>query len=107
MRLSHLLVVVSLGLVACEADPEKCEKAVRNYASLVYWKSADDDIAKAAPEAREPLRKDKLAEFQRQLDRGMPTLVSQCQTANNTKQIDCMIAAKTFVEARDCADAHE
>ena len=31
-------------------------------------------------------------------------VTSQCQSANNEEQIDCMIAAKTGEEALECAD---
>ena len=37
-----------------------------------------------------------------QLERGMPTMVSQCQAAHNTDTIDCMIAAKTADQAKAC-----
>lgn len=88
---------------ACRGDPHQCEQAVRNYASLVYWKQADAAIAAASPDQREQLRRDKLAEFQTQLDKGLPTLVSQCTSANNKEQISCMIEARTAEQAQRCS----
>jgi hypothetical protein len=100
MRFVTVLLVLALG---CQGDPQKCEQAVRNYATLVYWKQADAEIAAAPPEKREQLRKDKLAEFQAQLDKGVQVLVSQCTSANNKEQINCMIEAKTAEQAKSCS----
>ena len=101
MRLVTFLLV--LAVAACQGDPQKCEQAVRNYATLIYWKQADKDIAAAPAEQRDQLRKDKLAEFQAQLDKGLQTLVSQCTSANNKDQINCMIEAKTAETAKACS----
>ncbi len=100
MRVS-LAVVIAVAL-GCQGDPQKCEQAVRNYTSLVYWQSADAEIGSAKPEAREALRKQKLVEYNEQLERGLSTLVSQCQSANNTDAVNCMIAAKTADQAKAC-----
>jgi len=101
---SVFAAVFVLGITAgCQGDPQKCEQAVRNFATLVYWQGADAQIAAAAPDAREALRKQKLAEFSGQLDRGLPTLVSQCEAANNSDEVACMIAAKTADQAKACA----
>jgi hypothetical protein len=96
------IVLVIIFMLGCQGDPEKCEQAVRNFATLVYWQQADAKIAAAAPADRDALRKQKLAEFTGQLERGMPTLVSQCQAANNSSQITCMIDAKTADQAKAC-----
>jgi|SRR6185437_5776185 len=97
-----LLGLVIVLAVGCQADPKKCEQAVKNYSSLLYWESADREIGSAKPEAREALRKQKMDEYNQQLDRGLSTLVSQCQSADNNDMIDCMIKAKTAAEARSC-----
>src|SRR3954471_20197671 len=94
------LVFVLAGLVACQGDPQKCEVAVRNYATLVYWKQADAEIAAVPPEKGEKLRKQKHAEFTAQMDKGIQTLVSQCVSANNKDQVKCMAEAKTAEEAK-------
>ncbi len=96
-------VLISLVLAACQGDPQKCEQAVRNYATLVYWKQADAEINAAPPEKREQLRKDKLAEFQHQLDKGLQVMVTQCTSANNKDQVNCMIEAKTAEQAKACS----
>jgi hypothetical protein len=100
---SVLLVLVLVATACRQGDRVKCEQAVRNYATLVYWKQADIDIAKVPENQREALRRDKLAEFTAQMEKGLETLVTQCQSANNKEQIDCMINAKTADQAKDCS----
>jgi len=101
MRLVTVLLV--LAIAGCQGDPQKCEQAVSNYASLVYWKQANKEIDAAPADQREAMRKDKLAELQAQLDKGLQTLVSQCTSANNKDQINCMIEAKTAEAAKACS----
>ncbi|MEO6777123.1 MAG: hypothetical protein ABI467_29615 [Kofleriaceae bacterium] len=97
-------VLIVVCLAAChQGDPDKCEQAVRNYATLEYWKRADVLIAKAPPAQREALRKQKLAEFTTKMENGVQTLVTQCVSANDKDTIDCMIAAKTADDAEKCA----
>lgn len=97
------LVIAVLGLLAaCKGDRQKCESACRNYGTLMYWEVSDRQI-QAAPEAdREALRKRKLGEFSSQLENGVDVCVNQCSSANNDKQVDCMISAKTATEAEAC-----
>ena len=97
------LLVLGLGLIACKADKQDCERATRNYATLTYWKTADAEIARYPADKREELRKRKMAQFTHELENGIDTLVSQCQSANNTDMIECMIAAKTGEQALECA----
>lgn len=92
----------ALLLSACKGDREKCEKACRNYGTLLYWDIADHEI-QAAPEAeRDALRKRKLGEFSSLLENGVDTCVNQCTSANNDKQTDCMREAKTAAQAKEC-----
>lgn len=96
---------LALALIAgCRGDPKQCEQAVRNYATLMFWKQADAAIAAAPAEQRAQLRKDKLVELQAQLDKGLATLVSQCTSANNKDQIQCMIQAQTADQAKQCTE---
>ena len=95
------LVILPL-FAACKGDPEKCERAVRNYSQLVYWQQADAAIAAAPPEQREPLRKNKLAAFEAEMQRSLDTIVSKCTSANNDTQTNCMIEAKTAEQAKAC-----
>jgi hypothetical protein len=101
------LVVIVLILVSCKADKERCDQAVRNYATLTYWLRANKEIAAAPAPKRVQLRKDKVARFTYEMESGVDVLVSQCQSANNDDQIDCMIAAKTAEQALACADLME
>jgi hypothetical protein len=101
---SLLALVLLAGLSACKADAQKCEQASRNFATLTFWKKADAEIAKAPPEKREALRRKKLSLFTAELEAKIDLVVSQCQSANNEDQIDCMIAAKTAEAALECAE---
>lgn len=98
----RLVVLLSLLLCACKGDMQKCEQACRNYGTLVYWKHADAEIA-AAPEAqRDALRKKKLGQFDSKLENGVDMCTTQCQSANNDADMECMIAAKTADQAIAC-----
>ncbi len=94
----------SLALGGCKGDPTKCEKAIRNYTALVFWDAADKEIAAAPAADRAELRKKKLADYSAQLDRGLDMLTSQCVSANNDDQVQCMIDAKTADDAHKCTD---
>lgn len=98
------LVSVGLLLAACKGDRQKCEKACRNYGTLMYWDVVDKEIASTPEDKRDALRKKKLAEFSSQLENGVDICVDQCISANNDKQIDCMIGAKTSDDARKCVE---
>ena len=100
MRVSLALVIGFM--LGCQGDPQKCEQAVRNYTSLKYWAAADIEIGSAKPEDREALRKQKLVEYNTQLERGLPAMISQCQSARNNSMVDCMINAKTYDQAKVC-----
>ena len=101
MRRAVLIAV--LGLVAaCKGDRQKCETACRNYGTLLYWEISDKQIQAVPAEQRDALRKRKLAEFSSKLENGVDVCINQCSSANNDKQVDCMIAAKTADEAGKC-----
>ena len=101
------LSVAVLGLSGCKGDRGKCEKAARNYATLVYWKRADAEIAKLPVDQRDAERKRRLSKFANELEKDIDFFVEQCVNANNDDQIDCMLAAKTGEEAAKCADLIE
>src|SRR5437867_3705454 len=95
--------VCLLLLLGCtRTDPDKCERAIRNFAHLVYWGDAEKEIAAAPADRREALRKEKLAKFERDLEKGITLDVSKCTSANFSDQVDCMIAAKTAAQAKSC-----
>jgi hypothetical protein len=99
MRLLFLAALFALG---CKGDPVKCESACRNYAQLVFWETADAEIAKAPPEQRDELRKQKHAELARGLERGIDLCSSKCMSANNDDDTECLIAAKSAKQAKAC-----
>ena len=92
------------GCQACKGDPEKCDQACRNYAQLVYWEKANQEIEALPVEQRDEARKEKLAKFAHDLERGVDFCTNKCISANNTDSIDCMIAAKNAAQAKKCSD---
>jgi hypothetical protein len=100
MRL--ILALLLLSLSACKGDAVKCEKGCRNFATLTFWKVAEGEIARATPDQRDAMRKSYLEKFNTELERGITLCVTQCQSANNTDDIDCLIGAKTADQAQAC-----
>ncbi len=99
-----LVFVASLLGIGCKGDPEKCEKACRNYAELIFWEKADAEISAAPVEQRDELRKQRLAEFTRNLENGLNTCTSKCLSANKEEDINCMMGAKTAKQAKACVE---
>lgn len=96
------MLAVALLLGACKGDAAKCNQGCRNYAKLVYAQQVDAKVAAAPADQRDALRKQLLAGFDRELESGIGQCTSQCQSANNTADTECMIAAKTADEALAC-----
>lgn len=96
------ILALTLALSGCRGDAQQCERACRNRATLVFWQGADAEIAAAPSGQRDALRKRKQVELARELDRGIGMCVSQCQSADNQDQIDCLIAARTPEQAIAC-----
>jgi hypothetical protein len=97
-------LIVLAVISGCKGDPDKCERAVRNYFQLTYWENADAEIAAAVPEKREEVRKDLLAKFEAAVQRDLDMIVSKCTSANNPTMMNCMIKAKTATQARSCTN---
>ncbi|HEY5927397.1 MAG TPA: hypothetical protein VIV11_37190 [Kofleriaceae bacterium] len=97
-----LCFVFSTGCGACKGDPEKCDRACRNYAELVFWDKANAEIEALPPGERDAMRKEKMAELARNLSQGVDLCTSKCVSANNTTDTECLIAAKTAAAAKDC-----
>jgi hypothetical protein len=99
------LVIAVIVLSACKGNPEKCDTACRHYAELIFWAGADATIAAAPAEKRDALRKEMLAKFTSDLEKGINMCTSQCVSASgmSDKQVDCMIDAKTAEQAKACA----
>jgi hypothetical protein len=102
MGMRSLVPAVVLLLVACKGDPEKCDRACRNYAQLVYWDQANAEIAAAPAERREALRREKAAKFSADLEHGIDFCVSRCVSANFDKDVQCWLDAKTAAQAKAC-----
>lgn len=104
MRSVVLFLALAFPVLACKANAQECEQAARNFATLLYWKGAEVEIAKEPPDKRQAMRRKLLAKFTVELEGKIDMVVRQCQSANNQDQIDCMIDAKTAEQALECAD---
>lgn len=99
-----LVISVALAFVAAcgKGDKQMCDQACRNYAQLMYWSTADAELAKLPAEQREAAKKQKLAEMASKIENGIDFCVSKCQSANNDDQSKCLIDAKTAAAAKAC-----
>jgi hypothetical protein len=102
--LAALCLVFVAGCQSCKGDPEKCDRAARNYSQLVFWDQANAEIEKLPVAERDAARKQKMAEYAAGLEKGIDIVVSKCVSANNTDMTNCMIEAKTAKAARACVD---
>jgi hypothetical protein len=97
------LAVALIAGAGCRVDAQQCDQACRNAMSLAYWKAADQEIAAAAADQRDALRKQKLSEFTRKVDAGIDGCVLRCQSARDQTTVDCLIAARTAEQAQACS----
>ena len=97
------LAVALLAGAGCRVDAQQCDQACRNAGSLAYWKTADQEIAAAAADRRDALRKQKLSEFTKKVETGIDGCVLQCQSARNQATVDCLIAARTAEQVQACS----
>jgi hypothetical protein len=91
-----------LALSGCRGDPQRCQQACRNFGDLVYWKPAEAEIAKAPPDQRDALRKQRLGELSSRLEVHINLCVSQCVSVRDPATPDCLIAARTADQALAC-----
>ena len=102
MRWLAALCLVFITGCTCKGDPDKCDRACRNYAELVFWDGANAEIEKLPVAERDAARKQKMAEFANNLARGVDLCTSKCVSANNKEDTDCLIGAKTATAAKAC-----
>ena len=101
--LSVVSILALAALAACaRGDQKKCTDGCRNYYTLSYWHDAERDLAAVPAEQREALHKKQTDDFAKRLDDGLGMCVSQCQGADNDKEIECQLKAKTYDEAHAC-----
>ena len=100
----YVVAAVLLAAACHKGDPQKCDVACRNYAQLTFWHKADAEIAAAPEERREELRKQKLAEFEKNLERGIDLCTTKCVDANYDKDVTCWTNAKTYEQLQQCND---
>ena len=97
------LAVALVTSAACRPDAQQCDQACRNAMSLAYWKAADQEIAAAAADQRDALRKQKLSEFTKKVEAGIDGCVLRCQSARDQATVDCLIDARTAEQAQACS----
>ena len=100
-----MLAAVTLAAGCRKAEYGKCQAATKNFATLQYWSEAEPVIAAAPVAERNALRKLKIAELEQKLADGIDMAISQCQSANNDGQIECMTSALTWADAKQCSEA--
>src|SRR4051812_45333157 len=92
------VTLVAIFAMGCRGDAQKCEQACRNFGHLVEGKAAEAEIAAAASDQRDALRKDKAGT----LDRHVENCVSKCISGNDPEVVACLIAARTREQALAC-----
>lgn len=97
-----IVLALVLASAGCKGDPDTCDRACRNYAQLVFWEEAEKEISAAPLAQRDELRKTKMAEFSRNLARGVDLCTSKCMSANNDEDTRCLVEAKTAAQAKAC-----
>jgi len=102
MRSVLVVAMISLTLAACKGDPQQCDLACRNFATLTHWKKVDPEIAAAPPEKREGMKKRAISEFENKLEDGIDQCIAQCVSAHNEEQTNCMIDAKSAEAVQAC-----
>lgn len=107
MRKILFVVAAAVGLGACGASGADCDKACRNYFTVHYWDDADKELAKAAPDKRDALRKQKVDGLEERMQNGLGMCVSQCKEAADNTEANCMIAAKNVKEIEACVPPGE
>ena len=101
--------VVSLLLLSvlgpgCRGDRDKCAAAAQHFAELVYWERENKAIEQLPKEQQDAARRQKLADFSRELDSQLELRISHCVSAGADDQADCINGAKTAAGALECAD---
>lgn len=101
-----LLLLSTLALLGpgCRGDRDKCAAAAQHFAELVYWERENKAIAELPREQQDAARRQKLAEFNRELDSQLELRISHCVAAGADSQADCINEAKTAADALKCAD---
>jgi hypothetical protein len=90
------------ALAAPVLDQALCDHACRNYATVMYWSTADAEIARLPPEARDEARKQKAAALGPKLEAGVPACATQCLESHNLAQVACMDRATSAPALRVC-----
>ena len=89
-------------LAAPVLDEALCDHACRDYATVMYWSTADAEIARLSPEAHDEARKQKAAALGPKLEAGIPACVTQCLESHNLAQVACMDRATSAPALRAC-----
>ncbi len=105
MRRMFLALTLAGLLAGCfKGDKKECEAASRNYAKLVFWKTAEAKLA-AMPESERALEREKLTSaYETEVEAKIEGITSMCVSANNDDMVACMKKATTGDQALKCAE---
>ena len=84
-----------------------CDAACRNYFTLHYSAKADEEIAAAAADRRDALRREKTDHYAAELQSGLGMCVSQCRGSPDPLEATCMANAKTPQAAEACVPSDQ
>lgn len=103
LRSLSLLLVLAPGLAACKAPKKQCQEVCTRFATLGFWEEANIEIGKAPPADRDALRVKQTDLLQGKLvGADYDMCVSQCQSANNEDDNECVLKARDFAIAKAC-----
>jgi hypothetical protein len=98
-----LVVALAVAMSGCKRPSvESCEEALRNYAQLMFWEKAEQQIAAAPAAEREAMRAAKIVERDTYMKEGLDMAIAQCRSAADFDGVKCMKAAHTAAAARAC-----
>src|SRR5690348_5129295 len=93
------LSALSIAGTGCRGDRDKCAAAAQHFAELVYWERENKVIEALPKEQQDAARRQKLAEFSRELDSQLELRISHCVAAGADDQADCINESKTAADA--------
>ena len=105
MRALAVLLALTLAAGCSRPSAKDCEEAIRNWYTLVFWETAEKDIAAAPPEKRDQMRIDLAKKKDADLEKGITLAINQCRSSRDKDGVKCMKAATTAAEAKKCRGA--
>ncbi len=105
LKLAIIFVAATIWLGCTRPDEEHCKKACLRYVELYQQEKWDAKLAEAPESEHAEIKRQQAAEWQdinTNPERGLQACVVACNRLGRGVRADCMIAAKTFAEAKEC-----